>query len=127
MALRRCFGQTSLGARRAASFFSGFIALRSYLRLRKLHRFDKYSRELSRIELISRGQMADPNCPVEAEARRQHLDERLAALQCRIYQDFARGGIKGESLLVDLMTLINNTRESLNRPAEKGRAVVAQG
>lgn len=111
----------------AASFFSGFIALRSYLRLRKLHRFDKYSRELSRIELISRGQMADPNCPVEAEARRQHLDERLAALQCRIYQDFARGGIKGESLLVDLMTLINNTRESLNRPAEKGRAVVAQG
>lgn len=111
----------------AASFFSGFIALRSYLRLRKLHHFDKYSRELSRIELIARGQMADPNCPVEAEARRQHLDERLAALQSRIYQDFARGGIKGESLLVDLMTLINNTRESLNRPKEKGRSAVAPG
>lgn len=97
----------------AVSFFSGFIALRSYLRLRKLHRFDKYSRELSSIELIARGRLADPDCPVESEARRKHLDERLAALQCRIYEDFACGGIKGESLLVDLMTLINNTRESL--------------
>lgn len=97
------------------SFFSGFIALRSYLRLRKLHRFDKYSRELSSIELIARGRLTDPNCPVESEARRQHLDDRLAALQCRIYEDFASGGIKGESLLVDLITLINNTRESLKK------------
>lgn len=103
-----------------ASFFTGFVALRSYLRLRKLHRFDKYSRELSNIELIARGKLADPDCPVEIEARRKHLDERLAALQCRIYEDFARGGIKGESLLVDLITLINSTRESLRN--QKGPA-----
>lgn len=104
----------------AVSFFSGFIALRSYLRLRKLHRFDKYSRELSNIELVARGRLADPDCPVEIEARRKHLDDRLAALQCRIYEDFARGGIKGESLLVDLITLINSTRESLKN--QKGSA-----
>lgn len=99
-----------------ASFASGAIGLYTFLRIRKIRRFESYYRELSRIELIARGQMADPNCPHEPVARRAELEARLSALRCRIFQDFARGGLKGESELAGIVAMINDTRKSLAGP-----------
>ncbi len=99
-----------------ASFASGAIGLYTFMRVRKIRRFESYYRELSCIELLARDQMTDPNCPREPMARRAELEARLTALRCRIFQDFARGKLKGESELADIVSMINNTRASLAGP-----------
>lgn len=100
-----------------ASFASGSIALYTFLRLRKLRRFESYYREVSLIELIARGQMVDPDAPTDPDARRAHLETRLSALKCRVVEDFAEGGLRGEGLVAGIIALINDTRESLARAA----------
>ena len=94
---------------------SGLIALFTFLRLRKLRRFESYYRELSHIELIARGQVADLDIPADPDARRAHLETRLSALKCRVVDDFAEGGLAGEGLMAGIVALINDTRESLAR------------
>lgn len=100
-----------------ASFLSGIVGLVTFLRIRKLRRFESYYRELSRIELTARQKLSDPDCPNDAAARRAYLDSRLSALQCRVYHDFARGRLRGENLLADIVGMINDTRESLGTNA----------
>jgi TRAP-type uncharacterized transport system substrate-binding protein len=96
---------------------SGIVAFYGFLRLRQLRRFEAYYHEIRRIELIARGQEADPNAPSGAGALHQYLEDRLLDLKSKVLKDFAEGGLKGEGLMAGIVALINDTRASLARLA----------
>jgi TRAP-type uncharacterized transport system substrate-binding protein len=95
------------------AFLSGAIALYGFLRLRNLRRFEYYYREIGQIEMLARGLEEDPKVPTNPESLRANLERRLTTLKCRVLQDFAEGGLKGEGLMAGIIALINDTRESL--------------
>jgi hypothetical protein len=97
----------------AGAFASGAIALYTFLRLRKLNRFEAYYREIGQIERVARGLEQDPEAPTTLEALRTHLEERLSALKCRVLEDFAEGGGKGEASVTGIMAAINETLSTL--------------
>jgi hypothetical protein len=92
---------------------SGLIAFYGFLRLRSLNRFESYYREIAQIEMIARGLEDDPAAPNDVPSLRAHLEGRLIALKCKVLQDFAEGGLKGEGLMAGIIALINDTRNSL--------------
>ncbi|HVK10185.1 MAG TPA: hypothetical protein VM597_15565, partial [Gemmataceae bacterium] len=95
------------------TLITGLFALYSYMRLRKLKRFEVYYRDIGRIDMIARGLEVDPELPTELEALRVHLEVQLARLKHNAITDFAEGGLQGEGLLAGLIALLNDTRESL--------------
>jgi hypothetical protein len=95
------------------AFVSGAIAFYGFLRLRNLKRFESYYREIERIEMLARGLDVDPAAPSEPVALRAYLERRLTTLKCKVVEDFAEGGLKGEGLMAGITALINDTRESL--------------
>jgi TRAP-type uncharacterized transport system substrate-binding protein len=97
------------------AFVSGMIALYGFLRLRNLHRFESYDREIGQIEMLARRLEVDPAAPADAESLLPHLERRLTTLKCKVLQDFAEGGLKGEGLMAGIIALINDTRGSLAR------------
>jgi hypothetical protein len=92
---------------------SGVIAFYGFLRLRSLTRFESYYREIERIEMVARGLEDDPTAPADVSSLRSHLEGRLAALKCKVLEDFADGGLRGEGLMAGIIALINDTRVSL--------------
>jgi hypothetical protein len=96
---------------------SGVMALYGFVRMRQLRRFESYYHEIRRLELVARGQEADPAAPSEPASRRAYLEERLLDLKSRALQDFANGGLKGEGLMWGIVSLVNDTRCSLDRMA----------
>jgi hypothetical protein len=107
----------SLGA-----FLSGAIAFYGFLRLRHLNRFKSYYDELGQIEMIAAGLKEPPAALHDVASLRSHLERQLITLKCKVLEDFAAGGLKGEGLMAGIIALINDTRESLVRmvTAEKG-------
>jgi hypothetical protein len=97
------------------AFVSAMIAIYSLMRLRQLRRFEAYYKEIRRLELIARGQEIDPGAPTDPDARRAYLEERLLDLKSRALADFANGGLRGEGLMVGIVSLVNDTRASLAR------------
>jgi TRAP-type uncharacterized transport system substrate-binding protein len=95
------------------AFLSGVIAFYSFIRLRNLKRFEFYYHEIAQIEMIARGLEEDLAAPADLPSLRAHLERRLIALKCKVLQDFADGGLKGEGLMAGIIALINDTRESL--------------
>jgi TRAP-type uncharacterized transport system substrate-binding protein len=95
------------------AFVSGVIAFYGFLRLRNLRRFESYYHEIGQIEMIARGLEVDPSAPSDVEALRARLERRLTALKCKVLDDFAEGGLRGEGLMAGIIALINDTRESL--------------
>jgi TRAP-type uncharacterized transport system substrate-binding protein len=95
------------------AFLSGVIAFFGFLRLRHLNRFESYYREIEQIEMIARGLENDPTAPTDVPSLRSHLEGRLTTLKCKVLEDFAGGGLKGEGLMAGIIALINDTRESL--------------
>lgn len=98
-----------------ASFTSGIIGFYTYLRVRKLRRFELHYRELSQLQLLARGQLEDPGCPKEQKARLAYIENRLTDLQSRVFRNFALGGLRGESQLADMNSMINDLRERVVR------------
>jgi TRAP-type uncharacterized transport system substrate-binding protein len=97
------------------ALLSGCIAFYGFLRLRQLRRFEAYFQEIRHIELITRGQETDPHAPADPAARRAYLEDRLLDLKCRALRDFAEGGLKGEGLMAGIISLVNDTRNSVAR------------
>jgi hypothetical protein len=89
------------------------IAFYGFLRLRNLKRFESYYREIRQIEMIARGLEDDPAAPIDVTSLQSHLEGRLTALKCKVLNDFADGGLRGEGLMAGIIALINDTRESL--------------
>lgn len=104
------------------AFASGMVAFYGFLRLRQLRRFESYYHELRRLELVARGQEEDPRAPMDLPARRAYLEGRLLDLKSQALRDFAEGGLKGEGLMSGIVSLVNDTRRSIDgigrNPAE---------
>jgi TRAP-type uncharacterized transport system substrate-binding protein len=110
------------------AFLSGMVALYSFLRLRKLSRFESYYRGIGRIERIAHGLDVDPAAPTDPESLRWYLEEQLTTLKCEVLRDFAEGGLRGEGLMAGIIALINDTRASVARmtmPRTGSREVAA--
>ena len=95
------------------AFVSGVIALFTFLRLRKLRHFEVYYHEISTIERVASGHEQDPEAPTTLDALRTYLQKRLSALRSRVLEDFADGGLMGESLVAGLIAAIHDTRSTL--------------
>jgi hypothetical protein len=96
-----------------AYFLWGAIALYGFLRLRKLKRFESYYREIGEIEMMARDPGQDSATPPDVPSLRAQLERRLTTLKCKVLEDFAAGGLKGEALMAGIIALINDTRDSL--------------
>jgi hypothetical protein len=96
-----------------SAFASGAIAVYTYLRLRKLNRFEAYYREIGQIERVAQGLEQDLEAPTTPNALRTHLEKRLTTLECRILEDFAEGGLKGEASVTGIIATINEARNTL--------------
>ena len=97
------------------AFASGIVAFYGFLRLRQLRRFESYYHEIRRIELVARGLESDPAAPADPVALRDYLEGRLLDLKSQALADFAEGGLKGEGLMSGIVSLVNDTRASLDR------------
>jgi hypothetical protein len=95
------------------AFASGAFALYTFLRLRKLSRFEAYFHEIGQIERVARGLEEDPEAPATPDALRAHLEKRLSALKCRVLDDLAEGRLRGEGLVAGIIAAINDTRTTL--------------
>jgi hypothetical protein len=95
------------------AFVSGILALYGFLRILQLRRFESYYQEVRRIVQVTRGLEEDPDAPLDADARRAYLVDRLDDLKSEAIRDFADGGLRGEGLLAGVVALINDTRSSL--------------
>jgi TRAP-type uncharacterized transport system substrate-binding protein len=102
------------------ALISAFIAVYSFMRLRQLRRFEAYYQEIRHLELIARGQEADPAAPTDPIGRRAYLEDRLLDLKARAVADFANGGLRGEGLMSGIISLVNDTRASLARLSPLG-------
>ena len=99
------------------AFASGIVAFYGFMRIRQLRRFEHYYQEIRHIELVARGQETDAAAPVDPTARRLYLEDRLLDLKSHALQEFADGGLKGEGLMSGIVSLVNDTRNSLERLA----------
>jgi TRAP-type uncharacterized transport system substrate-binding protein len=95
------------------ALISGLVAFYTFWRLRAVHRFESYYRELARIESIARGAAPPPAGMTAPGALRTHLEAQLSQLKSRALEDFAEGGLRGEGLMAGIIALINDTRNSL--------------
>jgi hypothetical protein len=95
------------------AFASGVIALYTFMRLRKLRRFEAYYHEISQIERIASGLEQDPEAPLGAGDLSTYLQKRLSALRSRVLEDFADGGLMGEALVAGIIAAIHDTRSTL--------------
>jgi hypothetical protein len=95
------------------AFASGAIAVYTYLRLRKLNRFEAYYREIGHIERVARGLEQDPEAPTTPKALRTHLEKRLSTLKCRVLEDFVEWGWNGETTVTAIIAAINEARSTL--------------
>jgi hypothetical protein len=97
------------------AFALGIVVCYCFLRFRQLRRFESYYHEVRRVEMVARGREADPLAPTDPVARRRYLDDKLLALKSKVFRDFAEGNLRGESLLSGIISLLNDTRNSLQR------------
>jgi hypothetical protein len=95
------------------AFLSGVIAFYGFLRLRNLNRFESYYHDIGRIEQVAAGLVDDPVAPSDMPSLRAYLERRLTILKCKVLEDFAEGGLRGEALMAGIIALINDTRASL--------------
>ena len=115
------------------AFALGVVVAYLFLRFRQLRRFESYYHEVRRVEMIARGREVDPHAPTDPAARRRYLENRLLALKSKVFRDFAEGNLRGESLLSGIISLVNDTRNSLERlsaldePAPSGTPAGAEG
>jgi hypothetical protein len=122
------FGRVASGI---GAFVSGAIAFYTFLRLRKLNRYEAYYREIGHIERVARGLEQDSAAPTTPKALRTYLEKRLSDLKCRVLGDFAEARVKGEASVTGIMSAINETRGILSlalatRGEQKPSAVPSQ-
>ena len=93
---------------------SGLIALYTFLRLRKLRRFEAYYHEITQIERVASDLEQDPQAPMTPDALRVYLQTRLSALRSRVLEDFADGGFIGEGIVAGIIAAIHDTRSTVS-------------
>jgi TRAP-type uncharacterized transport system substrate-binding protein len=82
-------------------------------------RFVYYLREFTQLDLVARGITHDPEAPREPARRVAYLEDRLSRLKAQMVQEVSDAKLYREGTMGAVMSLISDTRASLN--AERAR------
>jgi TRAP-type uncharacterized transport system substrate-binding protein len=97
------------------AFTAGVLAVLGFYRRRKAKSALTYVSEIGQIERLSweESQPIRDKSPVDDPEHLRELQARLASLKQRIIDDYALGRFTGEPVFSNLMTLVADTRQSL--------------
>jgi hypothetical protein len=96
-----------------------FWALRRYFDRDPTARFVHYLREFTQLDLMARGIADDPEAPREPGRRVAYLEEKLSRLKAQMIEEFADTKLYREGTMGTVMSLICDTRASLNAQRAK--------
>jgi TRAP-type uncharacterized transport system substrate-binding protein len=101
-----------------------FISATYYALTRNLlrdptRRFVHYLREFTQLDLVARGIMGDAEAPAEPAKRVAYLEDKLSRLKAQMINEFSDTKLYREGAMGTVMSLIADTRASLN--AQKAR------
>jgi TRAP-type uncharacterized transport system substrate-binding protein len=90
------------------------FALSRYFLRDPTRRFVYYLREFTRLDLVARGIADDPQAPDEPVKRVAYLEDKLSRLKAQMVQEFSDAKLYREGAMGTVMSLISDTRASLN-------------
>jgi TRAP-type uncharacterized transport system substrate-binding protein len=82
-------------------------------------RFVYYLREFTQLDLVARGITADTAAPTEPIQRVAYLEDRLSRLKAQMIEEFSDCKLYREGTMATVMSLISDTRASLNAQRAK--------
>lgn len=103
------------------AFSAGALSLYGLLRRKRIRKPSDYFAEIRRIELIARGAALDADVPSQPSELAIYLQDRLLGLRRDLIEDICDGRIKGDQVIANILSLINDTRR--NTPLLAGQAV----
>jgi TRAP-type uncharacterized transport system substrate-binding protein len=95
---------------------------RSFLR-DPTRRFVYYLREFTQLDLVARGITDDAEAPGEPVKRVAYLEDKLSRLKAQMIQEFSDTKLYREGAMGTVMSLISDTRASLNAQRAKLKGV----
>jgi hypothetical protein len=98
-----------------------FWALRRYFNRDPTARFVYYLREFTQLDLVARGIADDPEAPREPVARVAYLEDQLSRLKAQMIEEFSDTKLYREGTMGTVMSLISDTRASVNAQRAKLR------
>jgi TRAP-type uncharacterized transport system substrate-binding protein len=82
-------------------------------------RFVHYLREFTQLDLVARGITGDPEAPREPVKRVTYLEDKLSRLKAQMVQECSDAKLYREGAMGTVMSLISDTRASLNAQRAK--------
>jgi TRAP-type uncharacterized transport system substrate-binding protein len=86
-------------------------------------RFVYYLREFTQLDLVARGITDDPEAPGQPVKRVAYLEDKLSRLKAQMIEEFADTKLYREGTMATVMSLISDTRASLNAQRTKLKRV----
>ncbi len=106
-------------AEQTFSLFGAFIALAlsayGLVGRKKVRKPSDYFTEIRKIEQMARGGEIDATAPLQPNDLRQYLDGRLQTLRQELIADICEGRIKGDQVITNTLTLLNDARVGLDQ------------
>jgi TRAP-type uncharacterized transport system substrate-binding protein len=109
-------GLSFLGA-----FAAGALSLYSLLRSRSSRQPADYFAEIRAVDRLAGGAGGDANVPIEPHELAKHLDDRLLKLRQELIEDICAGTIKGDQVILNILTLLNDTRANLQHLEDQAK------
>ena len=94
------------------AFSAGALSLYGLLRRKRIRKPSDYFAEIRRIELIARGASLDAAVPSQPSELATYLQDRLLGLRRDLIEDICDGRIKGDQVIANILSLINDTRRN---------------
>jgi len=104
------------------AFSAGVFGVYGYYRRRRGKSAESYLEEIGKIERISWGQTEVEPSDLDERERFTRLENQLVQLKQRIIQDHTVGRLVGDAAFANLMSLITDTRQSLNQAGTNSRS-----
>lgn len=95
------------------AFSAGALSLYGLLRRKKIRKPSDYYAEIRQIDAIASGDSVDATLPSQAHERAIYLQERLHALRHDLIEDICEGRIKGDQVIANILSLINDARRNV--------------
>jgi TRAP-type uncharacterized transport system substrate-binding protein len=93
---------------------AAFYGLSRYFHRDPTARFAHYLREFTQLDLVARGIEEDAEAPAEPLKRVAHLEDKLSRLKAQMIEEFSEARLCREGAMGTVMSLISDTRASLN-------------
>jgi len=103
------------------AFSAGALSFYGLLRRKKIRKPADYFAAIRHIEQIARGASLDAAVPSQPSELAIYLQDRLLGLRRDLIEDICDGRIKGDQVIANILSLINDTRR--NTPMLSGQAV----